>query len=54
MASLSKPYKISIAMMTSLKLEIRFEENALIKARYVYKKFGVNCFADDTGLEVEL
>ncbi len=29
------------------------EENALIKARYVYKKFGVNCFADDTGLEVE-
>lgn len=29
------------------------EENALLKARYVYKKFGVNCFADDTGLEVE-
>jgi XTP/dITP diphosphohydrolase len=29
------------------------EENALIKARYVYQKFGVNCFADDTGLEVE-
>lgn len=26
--------------------------NALQKARYVYEKFGVNCFADDTGLEV--
>lgn len=29
------------------------EENAEIKARFVYEKFGVNCFADDTGLEVE-
>jgi len=29
------------------------EGNALIKARYVYEKFGLNCFADDTGLEVE-
>jgi XTP/dITP diphosphohydrolase len=28
------------------------EANALIKARYVHQKFGVNCFADDTGLEV--
>ena len=27
--------------------------NALIKARYIYDKFGVNCFADDTGLEVD-
>lgn len=27
--------------------------NALIKARYIYKKYGVNCFADDTGLEVD-
>lgn len=27
--------------------------NALIKARYIYNKFNVNCFADDTGLEVE-
>lgn len=26
--------------------------NALIKARYIYDKFGINCFADDTGLEV--
>lgn len=29
------------------------EENALIKARFVYTKFNQNCFADDTGLEVE-
>ncbi|MBK7130563.1 MAG: non-canonical purine NTP diphosphatase [Crocinitomicaceae bacterium] len=29
------------------------EENALIKVRYVYQKFGVDCFADDTGLEVD-
>ena len=29
------------------------EGNALIKARYIYGKFGVDCFADDTGLEVE-
>jgi XTP/dITP diphosphohydrolase len=29
------------------------EGNALQKARYVAQKYGVNCFADDTGLEVE-
>ena len=29
------------------------EENALIKARYVKNKYGYDCFADDTGLEVE-
>ena len=29
------------------------DENALIKARYVYERTGLNCFADDTGLEVE-
>ena len=29
------------------------EENALIKARWVKEKYGYNCFADDTGLEVE-
>lgn len=29
------------------------EGNALQKARYVHEKFGVDCFADDTGLEVE-
>ena len=30
------------------------EGNALIKARYIYEKFGVDCFADDTGLDVEV
>lgn len=29
------------------------EHNALEKARYVYDNYQVNCFADDTGLEVE-
>ena len=29
------------------------EGNALLKARYMYNHYGVDCFADDTGLEVE-
>lgn len=29
------------------------EENATQKSRYVFEKYGLNCFADDTGLEVE-
>lgn len=29
------------------------EENAMQKARYIYNKYGMSCFADDTGLEVE-
>lgn len=29
------------------------QDNALQKARYVYHKTGLSCFADDTGLEVE-
>jgi len=29
------------------------EENALIKARFIHSKYGKNCFADDTGLEVD-
>ncbi|MDO4692758.1 MAG: non-canonical purine NTP diphosphatase [Porphyromonadaceae bacterium] len=29
------------------------EGNALIKAHYIYDKYGLYCFADDTGLEVE-
>lgn len=29
------------------------EGNALQKALYVYEHYGVDCFADDTGLEVE-
>ncbi len=30
------------------------EENSLQKASYIYEKFKKNCFADDTGLEVEI
>ncbi|MEF2622947.1 MAG: non-canonical purine NTP pyrophosphatase, partial [Xylanibacter rarus] len=29
------------------------EGNALQKARYVFDKYGMSCFADDTGLEVD-
>lgn len=29
------------------------EGNALLKARYVYDKYGLDCFADDTGLEID-
>jgi len=29
------------------------EGNALLKAKYIYDKFGLDCFADDTGLEIE-
>lgn len=29
------------------------EGNASLKARYVYDRYGLDCFADDTGLEVE-
>ena len=28
------------------------EGNAIQKARYIYEKYGCDCFADDTGLEV--
>ena len=28
-------------------------ENALQKARYVFDNYGFNCFADDTGLEID-
>jgi len=31
---------------------LTLDENALIKADFVSKKFDINCFADDTGLEV--
>lgn len=29
------------------------EGNAILKAQYVYEKYGLSCFADDTGLEIE-
>ena len=30
------------------------EGNAALKAEYIYKNYGLDCFADDTGLEVEV
>jgi XTP/dITP diphosphohydrolase len=30
-----------------------FEGNALLKAQYIWNKFGISCFADDSGLEVD-
>jgi len=33
--------------------ERTLEGNAKLKADYITKKYGFNCFADDTGLEVE-
>lgn len=30
-----------------------FEGNALIKARYIHDKYGYDCFADDSGLEID-
>jgi XTP/dITP diphosphohydrolase len=33
--------------------EPTLEGNALLKARFIYSKYGMDCFADDTGLEIE-
>ncbi|WP_345949364.1 MULTISPECIES: non-canonical purine NTP diphosphatase [unclassified Mucilaginibacter] len=30
-----------------------FRQNASIKSRYIYNKFHLNCFGDDSGLEIE-
>ena len=32
---------------------ITLQENAIIKADYITQKYGYDCFADDTGLEVD-
>ena len=32
---------------------LTFHENASIKSHYVYERYGLNCFGDDSGLEVE-
>jgi XTP/dITP diphosphohydrolase len=32
---------------------ITLEGNALLKAQYIFEKFGLDCFADDTGLEID-
>jgi XTP/dITP diphosphohydrolase len=33
--------------------ELHLEGNALLKARFIHSKTGMNVFADDTGLEIE-
>jgi len=33
--------------------EATLEGNALLKVRHIHERYGVSCFADDTGLEVE-
>ena len=33
--------------------ELTLEGNALLKVRHIYDRYGVPCFADDTGLEAE-
>ncbi len=32
--------------------QVSIEGNAIQKARYILENYGINCFADDTGLEV--
>lgn len=34
--------------------QLTIEGNAKQKANYIYKRYGYNCFADDTGLEVDV
>lgn len=31
-----------------------FNENASIKSRHIYQKYNLNCFGDDSGLEIEV
>jgi XTP/dITP diphosphohydrolase len=32
---------------------VTFQENASIKSRFIYERYGYNCFGDDSGLEIE-
>lgn len=57
-AILPEQFKVSSLKEVGILEEIPEEQdtlegNALQKARYIYSKYGKNCFADDTGLEVE-
>lgn len=53
------PETIRLKSLTDISFTDEIEEtadtlegNALLKARYIYQKTGLNCFADDSGLEV--
>lgn len=57
-AVLGSEYQLVTATEAGITEEIpetqpTIEGNALQKVRYVYEHTGLNCFADDTGLEVE-
>lgn len=57
-AVLGSEYQLVTATEAGITEEIpetqpTIEGNALQKARYVYEHTGLNCFADDTGLEVK-
>lgn len=52
--------KIELLSMKNINCEVDIREtadtlegNALIKARYIFENYRLDCFADDTGLEVE-
>lgn len=54
------PHSITILSLKDIGCNEEIEENALtiegnamLKANYVTTKYGYNCFADDTGLEVD-
>src|SRR6266702_1044470 len=32
---------------------LTFRENASIKSKYIFQKYGFNCFGDDSGLEID-
>lgn len=57
-ALLPMPYRLICLKDIGCEEDLRedgltLEGNALQKARYIHQKYHVNCFADDTGLEVE-
>ena len=44
---------ISTVTRTFPKQPKHWKENALLKSSFIYKNYHLDCFADDTGLEVE-
>ena len=54
------PNNINIISLKDIKFydelpenQLTLEGNALEKANFIYSKYGCNCFADDTGLEID-
>ena len=57
-SSVSKKYEVLGLKDVNISEEIpetheTLKENAIEKAMYIYNKFGYDCFADDTGLEID-